>query len=138
MSVEFYSFLANTAFVLHGLFLLASVPSLLLALYGYYCRRPCLWALHNSAIATMAIGQTVLRVCPLVALEQSFRERAGEDMWYSGSYSVFVIRWLTGFQMPVEAVFVASITLVVLTALALLRLAPSCWTRLVAAGTARS
>jgi hypothetical protein len=120
MLTETYIFLANVVFALHGLFLLLIGPSLVLALAGYYHRHVLLGRLHNACVAIMAIGEAVLWKCPLVALEEAFRNAARDEMWYRGSYAVSIMKRLAGFEIPVQAVTALSIAIVVLTLFSLL------------------
>lgn len=94
---------------------------MVLALAGAYRRRPRVWHFHNACVAAMAAGQAVLWRCPLVALEEALRAAGGDEMWYSGSYVVFLVDRLTGFELPVAAVVAGSVTVGAATALAWLR-----------------
>lgn len=117
-----YIILADAAFGLHLLFVLALGPSTALLLLGHcggrlalYGRVAMLSHLHCVAVFAMAVGQTTLNQCPLVLLEHTLREAAGETRWYYGSFSVFVVKWLTGYELPVEVIFSLSTLVVVLT-----------------------
>lgn len=115
-----YVALADTVFGLHLLFVLALGPSTALFCLGGYRRRPFHAQLHCLGIYGMAIGQTVLRECPLVLLERTLREAAGHSPWYYSSFSVFVVQRLTGFELPAVVIFSLSTLVVVATTAALL------------------
>ena len=115
-----YVVLANAAFGLHLLFVLALGPSTAFFFLGGYRKRPFLAQLHCAGIYGMAIGQTTLQQCPLVLLERASREAAGESPWYYGSFSVFVVERITGFELPVTVIFSLSTLVVALTTAALL------------------
>jgi len=112
--------LADAVFGLHLLFVLALGPSTALFFLGRYRRLALLGHLHCLGIYAMAIGQTSLNQCPLVLLEHTLREAAGESRWYYGSFSVFVVERLTGYELPVEVIFSLSTLVVALTTAALL------------------
>ena len=88
--------LADWVFVLHGVFVVLALPSSVLAYLGYYRGKQMLWYLHNLAMGIMVTGRAFLGQCPLVALEQALRHRAGERMPYTDSYVVFMVRSVTG------------------------------------------
>src|SRR5207245_11593869 len=88
--------LADWVFVLHGVFVVLALPSAVLAYVGYYHGKRVLWRLHNLAISVMVTGRAFLGQCPLVALEQALRHRAGERMPYTASYVVLLPHLHTG------------------------------------------
>src|SRR5207247_3815460 len=100
--------LADWVFVLHGVFVVLALPSAVLAYVGYYRGKQILWYLHNMAIAIMVTGRAFLGQCPLVALEQALRHRAGERMPYTDSYVVYVLRAVTGVAPPAGSVMAMS------------------------------
>ncbi len=110
-----YVVLADAVFGLHLLFVLALGPSTALFCLGGYRKHPLLAQLHCTAIYGMAIGQTMLQECPLVLLERTLREGAGQPPWYYGSFSIFVVQRITGFRLPVEVIFSLSTLVVALT-----------------------
>ena len=115
-----YIVLADAVFALHLLFVLAIGLSTALFCLGAYRTRPLLAQLHCSLVYAMAIAQAVLLECPLVPLERSLREAAGESLWYHGSFIVFVVERATGFHLPVIVVTCLSILVIALTTAALL------------------
>jgi hypothetical protein len=124
MTETLYMSLANTMFALHLLFVLAAAPSTLLFAGGWYRSRPLLAQLHCAAVLAMVVGQAVARECPLVTAERAFREAAGHEPWYEGSFIVFVIDTVTGLTPSVNvatgySAFVALFTLVGLVRLGL-------------------
>jgi hypothetical protein len=116
-----YELLANLTFMAHGVFAVLVVPSAYLAFSGGYCARRTVWAFHNLCIVIMAAGQVTFRQCPLVTLEQALRDRAGTEMWYEGSYVRYVVEQMSGYTLPSGSVMAASITIVLVSVLALLR-----------------
>ncbi len=115
-----YVVLADAVFALHLLFVLALGPSTALFCLGGYRKHPLLAQVHCVGIYAMAIGQTMLQECPLVLLERTLREAAGQPPWYYGSFSIFVVERITGFRLPVEVIFSLSTLVVTLTSAAFL------------------
>ncbi len=115
-----YTFLANAAFGLHLLFILAVLPSTALFVLDGYRSWPPLRYAHCAGVYAMAAWQIVLLECPLVPLERALREAAGESLWYRGSFTVFVVEWSTGFHLPVVVVTSLSILIIALTTIAVL------------------
>ncbi|TMB70946.1 MAG: DUF2784 domain-containing protein [Chloroflexi bacterium] len=113
--------LADWVFVLHGVFVVLALPSSVLAYLGYYRGKQMLWYLHNLAMGIMVTGRAFLGQCPLVALEQALRHRAGERMPYTDSYVVFMIRSVTGVAPPAGSVMVMSAAVAVLSVAAIVR-----------------
>jgi len=113
--------LADSVFVLHGAFVVLALPSAVLAYIGYYHGKPVLWRLHNLAIAIMVTGRAFLGQCPLVALEQALRHRAGERMPYTDSYVVYVLRAVTGVAPPAGSVMAMSAVVAVVSVAAIVR-----------------
>jgi hypothetical protein len=113
--------LADWVFVLHGVFVVLALPSAVLAYLGYYHGKRILWRLHNLAIAIMVTGRAFLGQCPLVALEQALRHRAGERMPYTDSYVVYMLRALTGVAPPAGSVMAMSAVVAVVSVAAIVR-----------------
>jgi hypothetical protein len=113
--------LADWVFVLHGVFVVLALPSALLAYVGYYRGKQILWYLHDMAIAIMVTGRAFLGQCPLVALEQALRHRAGERMPYTDSYVVYMLRALTGVAPPTGSVMAMSAVVAVVSVAAIVR-----------------
>ena len=113
--------LADWVFVLHGVFVVLALPSAVLAYLGYYHGKRVLWRLHNLAISIMVAGRAFLGQCPLVALEQALRHRAGERMPYTDSYVVYLNRALTGFAPPAGSVMAMSAVVAVVSVAAVVR-----------------
>src|SRR5436309_12032506 len=113
--------LADWVFVLHGVFVVLALPSAVLAYVGYYHGKRILWRLHNLAIAIMITGRAFLGQCPLVALEQALRHRAGERMPYTDSYVVYLFRTLTGVSPPASSVMAMSVAVAVISVAAIVR-----------------
>ena len=113
--------LADWVFVLHGVFVVLALPSAVLAYLGYYHGKRILWRLHNLAIAIMVAGRASLGQCPLVALEQALRHRAGERMPYTDSYVVYMLRALTGVAPPAGSVMAMSAVVAVVSVAAIVR-----------------
>jgi Protein of Unknown function (DUF2784) len=113
--------LANLVFVLHGVFVVLAIPSAILAYVGYYHGKRILWRLHNLAMAIMVTGRAFLGQCPLVALEQALRHRAGERMPYTDSYVVYLLRTLTGVAPPAGSVMAMSAAVAVISVAAIVR-----------------
>jgi Protein of Unknown function (DUF2784) len=113
--------LADWVFVLHGVFVVLALPSAVLAYVGYYRGRQLLWHVHNLAIAIMVTGRAFLGQCPLVALEQALRHRAGERMPYTDSYVVYLLRTLTGVAPPAGSVMAMSVVVAVVSVAAIVR-----------------
>ena len=113
--------LADSVFVLHGVFVILALPSAVLAYLGYYHGKRVLWCLHNLAIAIMVTGRASLGQCPLVALEQALRHRAGERMPYTDSYVVYMLRAITGVAPPAGSVMAMSAVVAVLSVAAIVR-----------------
>src|SRR3989475_13091526 len=107
--------LADWVFVLHGVFVVLALPSAVLAYIGYYHGKRILWRLHNLAIGIMVTGRAFLGQCPLVALEQALRHRAGERMPYTDSYVVYLLRLLTGVAPPAGSVMAMSAVVAVVS-----------------------
>jgi len=113
--------LADWVFVLHGVFVVLALPSAVLAYIGYYHGKRILWRLHNLAIAIMVTGRAFLGQCPLVALEQALRHRAGERMPYTDSYVVYLLRTVTGVAPPAGSVMAMSAVVAVVSVAAIVR-----------------
>jgi hypothetical protein len=113
--------LADWVFVLHGVFVVLALPSAVLAYIGYYHGKRILWRLHNLAIAVMVTGRAFLGQCPLVALEQALRHRAGERMPYTDSYVVYLLRTVTGVAPPAGSVMAMSAVVAVVSVAAVVR-----------------
>jgi len=113
--------LADSVFVLHGVFVVLALPSAALAYIGYYHGKRILWRLHNLAMAIMVTGRAFLGQCPLVALEQALRHRAGERMPYTDSYVVYLLRTLTGVAPPAGSVMAMSAVVAVVSVAAIVR-----------------
>jgi len=113
--------LADWVFVLHGVFVVLALPSAVLAYIGYYHGKRILWRLHNLAIAVMVTGRAFLGQCPLVALEQALRHRAGERMPYTDSYVVYLLRTITGVAPPAGSVMAMSAVVAVVSVAAIVR-----------------
>jgi hypothetical protein len=113
--------LADSVFVLHGVFVVLAFPSAVLAYVGYYHGKRILWRLHNLAMAIMVTGRAFLGQCPLVALEQALRHRAGERMPYTDSYVVYLLRTLTGVAPPGGSVLAMSAAVAVISMAAIVR-----------------
>ena len=114
-----YLGLANAVFALHFVFVLAVALSTAALCLGLYRTRRPLFAAHCLGIYAMAVGQALLRACPLVPLEHGLREAAGREPWYSGSFIVFVVERVTGLETPVVLVAALSILVIALTTAAL-------------------
>lgn len=119
-----YTFLANAAFGLHLLIVLVVLPSTALFCLGVYRRRSFLRQIHGLGhclgVFVMAGWQIVLRECPLVPLEGALREAGGEAPWYRGSFTLFVVEWTTGYQLPVVVITFLSVLIIALTTVAVL------------------
>jgi hypothetical protein len=113
--------LADSVFVLHGVFVVLALPSAVLAYVGYYHGKRVLWRLHNLASSVMVTGRAFLGQCPLVALEQALRHRAGERMPYTDSYVVYLLRLLTGVAPPAGSVMAMSAVVAVVSVAAVVR-----------------
>src|SRR4029453_14622542 len=113
--------LADSVFVLHGVFMVLALPSAVLAYVGYYHGKRILWRLHNLAMAIMVTGRAFLGQCPLVALEQALRHRAGERMPYTDSYMVYLLRTFTGVAPPAGSVMAMSAAVAVISMAAIVR-----------------
>ena len=113
--------LADWVFVLHGVFVVLALPSSVLAYVGYYRGKQMLWYLHNLAMGIMVTGRAFLGQCPLVALEQALRHRAGERMPYTDSYVVFMVRSVTGVAPPAGSVMAMSAVVAVVSVAAIVR-----------------
>ena len=113
------SWLGDATFVAHGVFVVIALPSALLALTGVYARTALLWGLHNASIVVMVVGQAMLHQCPLVALETAFRNAAGAEMPYTGSYVRYVTQHLTGYTLPQGSVMAMSSAVVLISIIAL-------------------
>ena len=116
-----YGVAADSMFYLHGIFVVLIVPSTVLLVLGYYRRQQLLWHLHNTSVAISLVGQALLFKCPLVALEETFRARAGAEMAYSGSYVRYVVNELTGLMLPTNSVMLASFAIGAATIVAYFR-----------------
>jgi hypothetical protein len=116
-----FEIMANATFLAHGLFVLVAVPSTYFAFTGLYRTRSQLATLHYLSIAIMALGQLRYGQCPLVVLEEAFRNKAGIEMWYSGGYVDYMTLQLTGIALPAGAVMSVTISLVVFSLIGLVR-----------------
>lgn len=96
--------LANTTFFVHVIFVFLVLPSLFLALTGYYTTHRRLAVVHNASVAVMIVGGLLFGRCPLVELEEGLREAAGDEMWYDGSFTRFVVAMITGIDLPAPVV----------------------------------
>ena len=114
-----YLVLANAVFALHLVFVLAVLPSTVALCLGVYRTKEVLLTVHSVCIYGMALGQALLLACPLVQLEHSLREAGGTSPWYNGSFVVFVVERVTGFQLPVALVTSLSMLVLALTTIAL-------------------
>ncbi len=114
-----FSGMANAVFALHLAFVLGVVLSSAALVSGFYRTRQWLLVIHCTGIYAMAAGQAVLRACPLVPLEHGLREAGGGEPWYSGSFIVFVVNRVTGFELPVAVVVAFSMGAIALTTAAL-------------------
>ncbi len=104
--------LANAVFLLHLVFILAVVLSTAALCLGLYRTRQPLFLTPCFDIYTMALGQLLLRACPLVPLEHVLRKAGGGEPWYSGSFILFVVERITGQEFP--GILVASLSILVI------------------------
>ncbi len=114
--------LANAVFALHLFFVLAVMFSSAALCLGLYRTRQPLFLVHCSAIYAMAVGQLLLRGCPLVPLEHALREAGGAEPWYRGSFIAFVVERMTGLELPGILVTSLSILVIAVTTVALAEL----------------
>ena len=114
-----YLGLANAVFALHLVFVLAVALSTAALCLGLYRTRLPLFLTHCFGIYAMAVGQLLLRACPLVPLEHALREAGGAEPLYSGSFILFVVERMTGLELSAVLVASLSILVIVLTTVAL-------------------
>jgi hypothetical protein len=104
----------------HAIFVALAVPSTLAALSGAYRRVPWMWALHNTCIAIMAVGTLAFGRCPLVELEDRLRTAADEPMPYTGSFVHYLLRSISGWELPAGSMLYISSSITILTLVALI------------------
>lgn len=114
------SLLADGTFITHAIFVALAVPSTLAALTGVYRRVPRMWAFHNLCIAIMAVGTLAFGRCPLVELEVRFRTAAGEPMPYTGSFVHYLLRSISGWELPAGSMLYISASITALTLVAVI------------------
>lgn len=110
--------IADGVFITHGVFMLLAIPSTLLALFGFYRERLHLFHAHNLAMAVMVAGRITFGKCPLVEVEERLRAAAGTEMPYTGSYVEHMMRQI-GVDMPTSSVLYISVSVALLTAMAI-------------------
>ena len=113
MIKSLYHYLADAVLLLHVLFVVFVVVSLLLIVVGGYRHWPWIrngWfrLVHLCCIAIVVIQSWVGLMCPLTTLEMWFRGRAGGEQYDGGFIQYWLQRFL--FYDAPEWVFVAVYT----------------------------
>lgn len=112
------AWLADAVFVLHGVFVLAIVPSTLLALFGFYASHLPIWKFHNTCLVIVLMGHLLFQRCSLVVLEAYLRSAAGQEMPYTGGYTRYVVEELTGVLLPPRFVMTMTVVLILSSVIA--------------------
>lgn len=114
MSPTTYRLLANIVFVVHIAVIVYMLSSILLVGSGFFREHHTLEKAHFTFIGTVLISQIAFGGCPLVVLESALRHQYDPSISMTGSFTVFLIRNLTGVSVSVVFVTIGTYSIVLI------------------------